>query len=94
MWWPQKEDLILLSSNQTKLKIEKLFIQALLKNNKFHTTPDVKCEAEAFPSISDDAPNIHEAKELRDHPFKTSAICRGQGSKIGQICRRIVVKNC
>ena len=64
VWWPQKEDLILLSSNQTKLKIEKLFIQALLKNNKFHTTPDVKCEAEAFPSVSDDAPNICEAKEL------------------------------
>ena len=29
---------------------------------------------------------------LRDHPFKTSSCSRGKGSKIGQICRQIVVK--
>ena len=31
---------------------------------------------------------------IRDHPFKTSACSRGEGSKICQICRRIVLKNC
>ena len=30
---------------------------------------------------------------LGDHPFKTSAFFRGEGSKICQIRRRIVVKN-
>ena len=30
----------------------------------------------------------------RNHPFKMSAFFRGEGSKIGQICRQIVVKNC
>ena len=29
---------------------------------------------------------------LRDHPLKTSAFLRGEGSKMCQICRRIVVK--
>ena len=33
-------------------------------------------------------------KPLRDYPFKTSACSRGEGSKICQICRRIVLKNC
>ena len=32
------------------------------------------------------------SKRFRDHPFKTSAICRGEGSIIGQICRQIAVK--
>ena len=31
---------------------------------------------------------------LKDHPFKTSAFFRGEGSKICQICQRIVLKNC
>ena len=29
-------------------------------------------------------------KALWDHPFKTSSFFRGEGSKIGQICRQIV----
>ena len=33
-----------------------------------------------------------EKKKVRDHPFKTLAFFRGEGSKIGQICRRVVVK--
>ena len=31
---------------------------------------------------------------LRDHPFKTSEFFREERSKIGQIYRRILVKNC
>ena len=31
---------------------------------------------------------------FRDHPLKTSAFFKGEGSKICQICRRIVVKKC
>ena len=31
---------------------------------------------------------------LRDHPFKMSVFFKGEGSKIGHICWRIVVKNC
>ena len=33
-------------------------------------------------------------KILWDHPFKMSTFFRGEGSKICQICQRIVVKNC
>ena len=29
-----------------------------------------------------------------DHPFQTSGFLRGEGSKICQICRQIVLKNC
>ena len=33
-----------------------------------------------------------QTKYVRDHPFKTSAFFKGEGSNIGQICRQIVVK--
>ena len=38
--------------------------------------------------------NLISAFYVRDHPFKTSEFFRGEGSKICQVCRRIVVKNC
>ena len=31
---------------------------------------------------------------VRDQSFKKLAICRGEGSKIGQICQQIVIKSC
>ena len=38
--------------------------------------------------------NEKSLSDKRDHPFKMSAFCRGEGSEIYKICQRIVVKKC
>ena len=71
---------------------------------------EISLNKSAFPEIDGHITNLVKSKalnhnleshseikdvvtQIRDHPYKTSFF-RGEGSKIGRICRRIVVKNC